>query len=251
MNEFYVRYLPKTPAGIAKRVRLLVGGILLLAIVCAIVFAKVQRTFAPAAFEYGNELSFEGTMEAAPYPTLVITRPIALGETPTSSRYILVGAGKHGADQEAAPFIGKSVRLKGQLIYRDNKTLIEIMPGTVARTNAAPAPQASEQDLGAAVLTGEIVDSKCYFGVMNPGRGKVHRDCAVRCLSGGTPPTFVTNNYQGSPATFLLVGQNRQELSKESFLPFAGRAVQIRGRVYRSGDDLYFSVAPSAISPER
>jgi hypothetical protein len=27
-------------------------------------------------------------------------------------------------------------------------------------------------------LTGEIVDSKCYLGVMNPGQGKVHRDCA-------------------------------------------------------------------------
>ena len=45
-------------------------------------------------------------------------------------------------------------------------------------------------DLDTFTLIGEIVDSKRYLGVMNPGNGKVHRDCAVRCLSGGIPPIF-------------------------------------------------------------
>ncbi len=248
MNEFFVGYLPKQPAGIAKRTRLLVGIAFVLVIVCAIAFARVQRTFAPSAFEYGNEIAFEGTVEASPYPTLVVARPTPQGQTPSFSRYLLVGTGKHGAESEIVSFVGKSVRFRGQLIYRDNKTLIEVMPGTVVAPRATSASQPHEQDLGPATLTGEIVDSKCYFGVMNPGSGKVHRDCAVRCLSGGIPPTFVTNNYNGSAANFLLVDPDRQKLSKELFLSLAGRPIKVHGKVVRSGDDLYFLVEPGAIS---
>ena len=239
MSEFFVGYLPKQPTGIAKKVRLVIGISFVLATVCAFAFAKVQRTFAPSAFEYGNQT------------TLVVARPTAQGEAPSFSRYVLVGTGKHGADSEIAFFVGKSVRLKGQLIYRDDKTLIEVMPGTVATAGSTLPLQPTEQDLGTATLIGEIVDSKCYFGVMNPGSGKVHRDCAVRCLSGGIPPTLVTNNYNGSPANFLLAGPDRRKLSKESFLPLAGRPVQIQGKVLRSGDDLYFLISPSAIAPVR
>src|SRR5690349_16750689 len=109
MSEFFVGYLPKQPAGIAKKVRLVIGISFVLATVCAFVFAKVQRTFAPSAFEYGNQISFEGTVEAAPYPTLVVARPTAQGEASSFSRYLLVGAGKHGADSEIASFVGKSI----------------------------------------------------------------------------------------------------------------------------------------------
>lgn len=249
MSEFFVGYLPKQPAGIAKKVRAVIAIVFLLAIVCALGFAKVQRTFAPSFFEYGNEIPLEGTIEAAPYPTLVVPRPTASGEAPSFSRYVLVGTGKHGADAEIASFVGKTVRMKGQLVYRDSQTLVEVMPGTITATGTASAPQVPAQDLGPAALMGEIVDSKCYFGVMNPGIGKVHRDCAVRCLSGGIPPSFVTNNYQGSPATFLLVGPDQQKLPKEAFLPFAARPVRITGRVLRQGEALYFFAAPSAISP--
>jgi hypothetical protein len=248
MSEFFVGYLPKQPPGIGRRVRVALAIVFVLAIVCALVFARVQRTFSPSAFEYGNELSFEGTIEVMPYPALVVARPTSTSETPYYSRYFLVGAGKHGADSEIASFEGKTVRLKGQLVYRDIETLIEVMPGTIVATGAAPAPHASEQDLGPATLTGEIVDSKCYFGVMNPGSGKVHRDCAVRCLSGGIPPSFVTNNYKGSAASFLLVGPDRQKLPQEAFLPVAGRPVRVTGKVLRSGDSLYFLAVPSAIT---
>jgi hypothetical protein len=37
-------------------------------------------------------------------------------------------------------------------------------------------------------LEGEIVDSKCHLGAMNPGAGPTHRLCAIRCLRGGLPP---------------------------------------------------------------
>ena len=38
---------------------------------------------------------------------------------------------------------------------------------------------------------------------MNPGNGKVHRDCAARCISGGIPPAFLVRDAEGS-RTMLL-----------------------------------------------
>jgi hypothetical protein len=43
-------------------------------------------------------------------------------------------------------------------------------------------------------LRGEIVDTKCYLGVMTPGEDKVHRGCAVRCISRGVPPAFLVRD---------------------------------------------------------
>jgi hypothetical protein len=159
-----------------------------------------------------------------------------------------VGKGKHGADKDIASFAGKAVKLKGQLIYRNGETLIEVVPGTVSAAGTPVEPSAVAQDLGPVTLAGEIVDSKCYFGVMNPGSGKIHRDCAVRCLSGGIPPSFVTTDYNGGPAEFLLVGKNRQKLPKEALLPVAGRPVTVRGRVSRVGDALYLASEAAGIS---
>ena len=247
-DEFYVGYLPKMPQVFARKIRAAIAICLLVAAACAVVFAQVQRTFAPSTFEYGKELTFEGTIEASPYPSLLVVRPATTAGVLRSSRYTLVGAGKHGADSEIALFASKAVQLKGQLIYRNGETLIEVMPGTVSATGVSALPKEPAQELGQVTLVGEIVDSKCYFGVMNPGSGKVHRDCAVRCLSGGIPPSFVTADYNGAEATFLLVGRDRQRLPKDAFLSLAGRIVVVHGQAIRMGDTLYLAAQPSGIS---
>ena len=54
MNEFYVGYLPNAPAGIARRIKTLIAVVLVLGTVAAITFARVQNTFSPSTFEYGN-----------------------------------------------------------------------------------------------------------------------------------------------------------------------------------------------------
>jgi hypothetical protein len=43
------------------------------------------------------------------------------------------------------------------------------VPGTIERNGTSP-PASTIDDLGSARLSGEIVDSKCFLGVMNPGR---------------------------------------------------------------------------------
>jgi hypothetical protein len=80
-------------------------------------------------------------------------------------------------------------------------------------------------DLGEVQLTGEIVDSKCYFGVMNPGNGKVHRDCAARCISGGIPPALLVRDAEGRSDTVLLAKWNRE------LLKHIAEPVTLRGRL--------------------
>jgi hypothetical protein len=52
---------------------------------------------------------------------------------------------------------------------------------------------------------GEIVDSKCFLGVMNPGEGTVHCDCARVCLRGGIPPMLLIRGARAEEALVLLV----------------------------------------------
>jgi hypothetical protein len=247
VNEFYVGYLPKAPSGIARRIRGVVVLLLAFAAAFAVVFAKVQRTYAPSAFEFGKVRNFEGVIEKSPYPSLAVSRPGATEAGP--SLYLLVATGKHGADSQVAAYIGKTVRLRGTLIYRSNQTMIELVSDSISVLGVARQPSSLAKDLGISELTGEIVDSKCYLGVMNPGNGKVHRDCAVRCLSGGIPPIFASNDFNGIPAIFLLTGPNRKPLPKETFLVWVARPVRIRGRIMQSGDTMSLETEPSAISP--
>src|SRR6266581_6869072 len=226
MNEFYVGYLPKAPSGIARRIRAVVVFLLVFAAIAAIVFAKVQSTFAPSVFEYGKVGTFEGTIEATPYPTLIVAGP---GSTePKASRYLLVAEGKHGADSQVAAFTGKNVQLRGTKIYRDNQTMLEVASGSISPKGDSAQSVPPSQELGAFELSGEIVDSKCYLGVMNPGSGKVHRDCAARCISGGAPTAFVVRNASGQTRVLVLIGVTNAGR-------YAAEPVEISGQLMRLG----------------
>ena len=249
MNEFYVGYLPKAPAGISRKVRAVVIAFMMITVVGAITFASVQRTYAPVVFEYGKQRSFEGIIERKPFPTLLVKRPGPVDSG--ASHYLLVAEGKHGADDEVSGFEGKSVRLKGTLIYRGNQTMIEVVKGSTSLAGSAEALPAAAKTLGMFELSGEIVDGKCYLGVMNPGSGKVHHDCAVRCLSGGVPVLFATNNFRGEHAVLQLADASQKPLPKAAFLDHVGQPVRVKGTVVENGDTLIFEIDPSGISQLR
>jgi hypothetical protein len=241
MNDFYVGYLPKAPTALARFVRKVIIVLGLLAVTAALVLVVGQMPFASSAFEYGKLRSFEGVVVTQPFPTLLVARPGAIGQQDKYSRYLLVAPGKHGADDLVATFDGKQVRLQGQLIYREGGTMVEIAPGSLAVIDATPTVQATTRDLGTVTLTGEIVDSKCYLGVMNPGQGKVHRDCAARCLSGGTPPIFVTTDGHEQ---LLLIGVDGRALGRDALREFIGEPITIRGEVLARGDSRLLEIDP-------
>jgi hypothetical protein len=233
MNDFYVGYLPKAPTALARFVRKVIIALGLIAITAALVLVVGQMPFANSAFEYGKLRNLEGVVEARPFPTLLVARPGEVGRQGKYSRYLLVAPGKHGADDLVASFDGKHVRLQGQLIYRDSQTMVEITPGSITVLDDTPADQEPAHDLGVVSLAGEIVDSKCYLGVMNPGQGKVHRDCAARCLSGGIPPIFVTTNGREQ---LVLVGLDGRALGRDALREFIAEPITIRGDLLQQGE---------------
>lgn len=235
---FYIGYQPHAPRALGRRARIAAAALLLVAVSVAATLALAHSRLTPAVFEFGETRRLEGVVVERPYPTLVVERPGMAGDHEAFSRYLLVGPGKHGAGELVAGYDAKRVRLSGTLVYRDGRTMIEVEPGSIEPVEAATAaPMLATESLGRFTLTGEIVDSKCYLGVMNPGEGKPHRDCAVRCISGGAPPLFVARDAGGRRAQLLLVGPSGEPLNHE-VLDFVAEPVEVTGDVIRAGDAL-------------
>jgi hypothetical protein len=244
MNEFYIGYLPKAPSALSRFVRRVVIALGLLASSLALVMVRGQRPFAASTFEYGKLRTFEGIIEAKPYPMLLVVRPGDTGQKDKYSRYLLVAPGKHGADTLVSGLDGKRVHIQGQLIYRSGGTMVEIEPGSLTVQETIRSPQVTTRYLGEVTLTGEIVDSKCYLGVMNPGQGKVHRDCAARCLSGGIPPLFITSD-RGEQ--FLLVDLEGRPLDHPALREFVSEPITIRGELLEAGGTRQLKIDTSTI----
>jgi len=249
-DEFYVGYLPQAPAGIAAVVRVASLLLLALAAVLAVVLIVGQGPFADSRFEFGVERDFEGVVTALPHPALWAARPGRAAEGQHFSRFALVAAGKHGAEDELAGMNGRPVRLRGSLIYRDGHTMIEIVAGSVRPLDGpaaaglmANAPP-EDEDLGVLTLEGEIVDSKCFYGVMKPGNLKPHRACATRCISGGVPPVLLVRTPGGRPRYFLLVSEDGETVNRR-VLDLVAEPVSITGRVVRRGDLLLLMADPA------
>ncbi len=271
-DEFFVGYLPEQPPGVARRLRRTVVGLGLLAVAVAAILVAAQSPFAASYFEYGHEREFAGWIEAAPAPTLwgreaeaaeagqaggAATAPPE-GTPPSVSPYLLVAPFKHGAGPLVAGFDGRRVRLRGTLIHREGQAMIEVAPGSIepepaAETSAgsAPAPDpsappAAAQALGRVTLEGRIVDSKCYLGVMNPGEGKPHRDCAARCIAGGVPPLLVVEGAGGIVRTLLLSGPGGRPINAE-VLDRVAEPVAVTGDLLRRDGRFVLAADPADV----
>ena len=208
--------------GLKKIIRRVVVALGAVAVTTAAILIAGQHPFAPSTFEFQQYREFRGTLLAGPYPALAIP-----GQ---GLPWLLVGPGKHGVG-DLRQLDGHEVQLKGERIFRGQDHMIELQPGTLSAGGQGDLAAAAV-DLGEVQLTGEIVDSKCYFGVMNPGNGKVHRDCAVRCISGGIPPAFLVRDANGQTATLLLANW------KPELLDHIAEPITIRGRLARSSGRL-------------
>ncbi len=244
-DEFYIGYEPKVPARLAVLLRRTVFGIGAGALVVALVLVLAQQPFEASAFEFQIYRNFEGVFQNFPTPSLLAERPGVWESAQAFSRYLLVAPGKHGVDRKLAEYQGKKVQLQGALIYRDGLTMIELLPASLHLVGnvVSELKSPSTEDLGTYTLKGEIIDSKCYFGVMNPGSGKVHRDCAVRCISGGIPPGFLVRKQKGEATVLLLQGVDGHPVSNE-ILDRVAEPIEIRGQVIRSGDTLILRSEP-------
>jgi hypothetical protein len=233
-NEFYVGYLPKAPPRLACFTRRMVAATALAALALGLGLAITLPYFGAGEFEFGHAREFAGTLRCEPAPRLVAAE----------ADYLLVGAGKHRVPSEICGADASEVTMRGTLIRRDGRRAIEVESVRAPGVAAGPAPPA--QSLGRFTLTGEIVDSKCYFGVMNPGEGRLHRACAEQCLRGGVPAVFVARDRAGATAHLLLAGPAGEPISA-ALLRWVGEPVEATGEVRRAGEWLVWQIDPATL----
>lgn len=200
-DEFYIGYLDRSPPGLSRRLRIFLGCGALILVVGVGLLASRQSPAEPGRFDFGQTPEWEGILFETPLPRL----QVATDEG--HRQFLLVGAGKFGVPAFARGHDGQKVRFRGTLIEQGPARMLELNdPGSFAVVDESRVSPGDEAMLGTVSLTGELVDTKCYFGVMRPATGKVHRGCAVRCLSGGVPPGLLVRDASGNGVVILLVG---------------------------------------------
>ncbi len=239
-GEHYVGYAPRSSARQARFTLASASIIVAICLASVGLVAASQRELKDARFEFGVVREFAGVVEDAPYPLLRVPRPGG-----GASSYLLVAPGKHGADELVAPFVGRGARLAGSLVHQGGRTMIEVVPGSLRAEEVRLEGVGGREPLGRFVLRGEIVDSKCHLGVMNPGERRTHRACAKLCVRGGIPPLLWVEDGRGGLRRFLLVGE-RGEAVNAQVVDLVGDPVEIEGEVERDGDMLVLRADPAS-----
>ena len=137
-----------------------------------------------------------------------------------------------------------AVTLRGSRIEREGQALIEV--SAILSSRSAQPREASPVSLGRFTLTGEIVDSKCYFGVMNPAEGIAHRACAIQCLRGGVPAVFVARDRSGATSHLLITDLNGRPIGPV-LLRWVGLPIEATGEVVRQGNWPVLRLDPSSL----
>ena len=240
-DEFYIGYEARMPPGIARRVRIAVACAAAAVLSLALVATSAQRLLAASSFDFGYRQSWTGRLVRIPAPALLV--PAGTGY----QWFWLVGRGKHGAEPALAAAPDGWATVTGTLISRDRWRMIEVVSAIAAPqpVNAPSDPPTADGDGLEVTLSGEVVDSKCFLGVMNPGERTVHRDCAIRCLSGGVPPMLAYASEGGRRDLAVLVDASGR-LLHDSLHDHAGRPLVARGRLFVINGQPVFQLASLA-----
>jgi hypothetical protein len=239
MKNFYIGWQQEMSPQHKKSLKRLLIPIFVLLPILIIGVVYAQKTFNNHQFEFGNVKTFTGIYHAKPYPILEITE----SDLPKgASKFALfVGYGKFGAKgtiemieaQNGQQLDGKKVSIKGSLIYGDGKAVIELTEkeNSLVKVFEDRIPPSKPTTLiENQSFKGEVLDPKCYFGVMKPAEGKIHRSCAVRCISGGIPPVFRTLNDENEYDYYLVLDKNETAIN-QSILSIVGQDVRLEGDV--------------------
>ncbi len=220
--DFYVGYLP-TPPRHLRFVRRLSWITLVWIMALGTTIAATQRDPGPGVWDTGSERSWTGTLLTEPYPMLLPDD----GAAPL----LVVEMAKHGAHARLEPFAGGRVTLRGYLLERDARRMIELTPGDAAIAKLGPgaAPVRPADRSTPVTLLGEIVDGKCYLGAMKPGEGIAHKSCATLCVRGGLPPMLLTTE-DGRPVFRLLIVDGSTSLP-EPVLALIAEPVRVTGEL--------------------
>jgi hypothetical protein len=166
-----------------------------------------QKSTGNGVAELSNQATMSGYLTVDPYPVLH-----QVGEEERS--VILVDRFKKSANELLQPYANQWITVSGLTIDRGDWSMLQVPNDSEVQQMSDKAEvEVVDQNLGKVNFEGEIIDSKCYLGVMKPGGGKVHRACARLCLLGGVPPMLAVKNKQGERVGYLLMNEDGSSAS--------------------------------------
>ncbi|MEP7318743.1 MAG: hypothetical protein ABI921_08370 [Panacibacter sp.] len=247
-EEFYIGWMAKAPDSFAKWIKKYLLFLLFVVIVLGVLLALSQKKFGTGNFEFGTLTEVKGVYFNKPVANIKVLNGKDIWGNESFITIPLIGFGKHGADGTIAEIEkeknisldGKEVTLKGTLLYNDGKLLMQIDANdqpfvSIGSTVTATSLRPIMKDLGMINIKGEIVDPKCFFGVMKPGEGKPHKDCATRCILGGIPPVLKVTAENGNQNYYLIVGLNGEKMN-EAVKDFVALPVEVHAKVVQYND---------------
>jgi hypothetical protein len=248
-DDFYIGWQDKAPQSHGRAMRRLAGGLLVLALLAGAGIAASQRIIGTAFFEWGDVREFTGLLRLDPYPHLVLRDDAGQGAARVLAAP-LVAPFKFGLPRAPLTALdGRQVSLRATRIYRDGALMLEALPESILGFSGGSAeidPEITGGEplaLGTRTFRGEIVDSKCWMGVMNPGVLTPHRACAVRCISGGIPPMLLVRRVGAPPLNLLLTDASGAPVN-DRVLDLVAEPVEITGEVERRGSLLVLKADP-------
>jgi hypothetical protein len=239
-KEFFVGYLPM-PDGLKPFCQWLAVGLLVVGLGFAYWVSSSQKSVGKGQWLLAEEKTYQGYLSHNPYPVLHV-----IGDQPET--IMLMSRGKHSSANLTAELDGKEVSVTGFPIERGGWKLLELRDQSdVKVVNSQNVFEVVPQALGEVTLSGEIIDSKCFMGVMKPGEGKVHRACAAMCIAGGIPPMLVVNQADGNRYGYILIGPQGQAAA-ELVLQDIAVPVSVFGQLERRGDLTYLRISENGIN---
>jgi hypothetical protein len=231
---FYVGYLP-LPRRLRGFLVALVAVLLLADVAVALAAFRDQPAHAGGAWGEAGEVAFQGRFQARPYPLL----------RRADRTVLLVGEDKHGAPAGLDALDGALVEARGYPILRGDLTVLQLDQVPTRQPGEPPVlPPLAEARTTR--LAGELVDSKCYAGAMNPGEGKTHKGCGALCVFGGIPPLMVVRGAGPNPLWYILADDRGGPLG-DRVAPFVGDPIELGGRIVEAPGYRLFEIAPETL----
>lgn len=239
-DDFYVGYLDEVAPDTKKLLKRFVIVAIIMLLGIAVVFALTQNKDKNSAFDFDTTTKITGLYHEMPYPMLKI-------QTNENSfkNILLLGFGKSSANPflakirtQVPQLSGSILSIEGNLIYYNGKTLLQITDeekiSLLEKSNPSKLPKINAV-VANMELEGEIIDPKCYFGVMKPGKGKIHRSCAVLCISGGIPPVLATTD-ENNISEYYLITDTSGNAIHDDILPYIGKPSLLTGDIVQLED---------------
>lgn len=258
-EEFYIGYQPKAGREYKKFIRLVIFALMVVSYFAVSFLVSNQRGFSNGKYDINQFTELEGTLMLEPFAAIKTFYGKDIYGNPIVKTIPLVNYGKFGADpilqnieqQHKTDLPNLWVKIRGKLIFNHGVVLMELSEKEKSILTVSPISKEQQKSIAAPIiadmdsvtLTGQIIDPKCYFGVMKPGEGKPHSDCAIRCIAGGIQPLLMIKNQNGEETYFILRDEHLDPVN-EKVIPYVGIPVTITGQLTKADDWFVLKINP-------